>query len=88
MRSPVGNTCPNIDQCIRWLKISKNNIEVALNTLYNCEDIPQIAIDALDEAYKYCDIEQELEELRSANSALRDWGYELASEVEELKREM
>lgn len=88
MRAPVGNTCPNIDQCIRWLKISKDNIEVALNTLYNCEDIPRIAIDALDEAHKYCDIEKELEELRSANSALRDWGYELASELEDLKREL
>lgn len=88
MKAPVGHTCKDIDQCIKWLKTCKENIETALNTLYNCEDIPSVVIEALDEAHKYCDIEKELEELRAANSALRDWGYELANELEELKREL
>jgi hypothetical protein len=88
MKAPIGYTCKDIDQCIKWLKICKENIEVALNTLYICENIPGNVIDALDEAHKYCDIEKELEELRSANSALRDWGYELSNELEELKRDL
>lgn len=88
MNAPVGHTCKDIDQCIKWLKICKDNIETALNTLYNCEDIPCSVINALDEAHKYCDIEKELEKLRSANSALRDWGYELYEELEQLKREL
>jgi hypothetical protein len=88
MKAPVGYTCKDIDQCIKWLKICKDNIETALNILYNCDDVPRIVIDALDEAHKHCDIEKELEELRAANSALRDWGYELASELEDLKRDL
>jgi len=88
MKAPVGNTCPDINQCIKWLKICKDNIETAINTLGTCNDIPRIVIEALDEAHKYCDLDKELEELRDANSALRDWGYELANELEKLKSEL
>lgn len=89
MRAPVGNTCPDINQCIKWLKICKDNIETAIDTLnFSDLEVPSKVMNALDEAHKYCDIEKELEELRAANSALRDWGYELANELEDLKRDL
>lgn len=89
MKAPVGNTCPDIDNCIKWLKVTKASIETAIDTLnYSDLDVPIKVLDALDEAHKYCDIESELEQLRDANSKLRDWGYELLSELKELKREL
>jgi hypothetical protein len=87
MKAPVNYTCPDIDICIAWLKTSKDHILAAIN----CIDSEWDAYDLqkhLDEAYKYCDIAKELEELRASNSALRDWGYELANELEKLKREL
>jgi len=87
MKAPVGYTCPDINQCITWLSTSKEHIIEAIN----CIDSEWDSYDLkkhLDEAYKYCDIEKELEELRSANSVLRDWGYELYEELEQLKREL
>lgn len=89
MKAPVGHTCKDIDQCIKWLKICKDNIESAIDTLnFSDLEVPGKVMNALDEAHKYCDIEKELEELRDANSALRDWGYELANELEKLKSEL
>ena len=88
MKAPVGYTCPDINQCITWLNTAKENILRATTELENLDERPYEALSALDEAYKYCDVEKELEELRSANSALRDWGYELYEELEQLKREL
>ena len=88
MRAPVGNTCPNIDQCIKWLKICRDNIDYCLYTLDPDSESSSRIESALIEAKMYCDIDKELEELRDANSALRDWGYELANELEKLKSEL
>ena len=87
MRAPIGYTCPDINQLITWLSTAKENILKAIDRIdpeWDSYDLQK----NLDEAYKYCDVEKELEELRSANSALRDWGYGLASELEYLKREL
>ena len=88
MRAPVGNTCPNIDQCITWLKTARDQIEYCINTLDPDSESSSRIEDALIEAKNYCDIDKELEELRDANSALRDWGYELSNELEKLKSEL
>ena len=87
MKAPVGYTCPDINQLITWLNTAKDHILKAIDRIdpeWDSYDLQK----NLDEAYKYCDIEKELEELRSANSALRDWGYELDEELEQLKREL
>lgn len=42
----------------------------------------------LGEALREMDIDRELEELRNSNSELRDWGHQLAAEIEELEREL
>jgi len=90
MKAPVSHTCPDIDQCIKWLAVAKSEIEFVISEIENGDEINYAgkALNSLEEALKYIDIEKELEELRNANSALRDWGYELASELEELKREL
>ena len=90
MKAPVGHTCSDINQCIKWLDTAKSEIEYVISAIENGDEVDYAgkALNALEEALKYIDIKGELEDLRSANSALRDWGYELASELEELKREL
>jgi hypothetical protein len=90
MRAPVGNTCPDIDDCIRWLDTAKTEIEFAYMKVEQGDetDYTDKVLESLSEALKYIDISDTLERLRSANSALRDWGYELASELEQLKRDL
>lgn len=95
--APVGHTCPDIDNCIKWLKLAADYIESAkvaadnIDDIADSEDVGAIKdlvyglIDNLKEALNYIDISGELEELRNANSVLRDWGYELASEIETLE---
>ncbi len=41
----------------------------------------------LKNALIYADCDAELEELRDANSSLREWGHELVSEIEELEKQ-
>lgn len=90
MRAPVGHTCSSIDQCIKWLNIAKDEIESVYMRVEQGDetDYTSTVLHSLNQALKYIDISGELEELRSANSTLRDWGYELANELEELKREL
>ncbi len=90
MRAPVGHTCPDIDNCIKWLKIAKTEIEDAIVEVEQGDETNYTygVISSLNEALKYIDIEDTLEELRHANSTLRDWGYEVAGELEDLKREL
>lgn len=90
MRAPVGHTCPDINQCIKWLDTAKSEIEYVISAIENGDEVDYAgkALNALGEALKYIDIKGELEDLRSANSALRDWGYELSNELEKLKSEL
>jgi len=95
-RPPVGNTCPDIDRCQRWLKEASERVDIIANLVSEIEhdldvvrdDVP-ITLDLLyaitrelHEIKGLVDFSGTLEELRDANSALRDWGYALSEELE------
>lgn len=90
MKAPVGHTCPDINGCIQWLKNAKSEIESVIDEITQGDEVhyQDKVLNSLDEALKYIDIFSELEDLRSANSKLREWGYELASELEDLKSKL
>lgn len=92
---PVGYTCNNIDNCIRSLRGAKDTIN-CLNSLVDeidgqsCDEcnVKDLCIQVkhqLNQLRYEIDILDELEELRSDNSELRGWGYELVKEIEELE---
>ena len=80
-REPVGHTCPDIDEV-------KAQIEAALQGLKELQaQLPDL--DDLDHPANYDDeiggLDSALglmEDLRTANAALRDWGGQLAEENE------
>jgi hypothetical protein len=83
MGAPVKNTCPNIDSVIK-------SIREAMTMVKDADDltISQIS-DAFSAVYYLLDgLEDQLEDLRSDNSSLRNWGLELEERVEELENEM
>ena len=97
-RAPVGNTCPDIDKCIKWLKDVKQEIEYARTKLGSIKDqssglddriyeFADQADDSLYQALGNIDFDGVLEELRSANSALRDWGYGLVKEIDDINNQ-
>lgn len=96
---PVRHTCPDIDKCIGWLKDAESYIHSAIKEIeaasgkFSSEEKDaqmnlKSAKDCLEDALNYVDFSGTLEELRSANSALRDWGHSLVSECEELEAEI
>jgi chromosome segregation ATPase len=97
--APVGNTCPDIDKVVDAIKESQKSISAILNHIGELQSFDEYTTrqeilqdNIADEASNIDNglwrLEDELEELRSANSALRDWGEELASECEELEKEL
>ena len=84
MSAPIGNTCPDIDKVISGIKdsISECNPRYSYDNLEDAND----ALETIDnELYG---LEDMLEELRSANSALRTWGEEMESEIIDLQSEL
>lgn len=92
---PVGNTCPDIDRAIKSLKRAMDAIQgvaddldaIRVNLTEEEEDKYSDSlytlIRALEDAKYDIDISGDLELLREANSSLRDWGYDLAKQLEE-----
>ena len=80
---PVRNTCPDINRLQKTIKEIRDNF-ASFKEEDNIEDF----LDAMNTAsWELRDIYNTLEELRNANSALRDWGYELTSLAENLESE-
>ena len=80
---PVRNTCPAINKLQKTIKEIKDNF-ASFKEDDNVEDF----LDSMNTAsWELQDIYDTLEELRNANSALRDWGYELTSLAENLESE-
>lgn len=80
MSAPVKHTCPDIDKVI-------GRIQSALNAADKGKDITErktpewyLFDEITDHLYR---MEDSLEELRTANGALRDWGYDLEREIKE-----
>ena len=72
MAAPVKNTCPDINRAIKRLETIKEHMNDMVKSI----------------EYELSEIEDGLEELRSDNSALRDWGTENESRVKELEDEV
>ena len=80
---PVKQTCPDINRLQKTIKEIRDNF-----TSFKEEDDIQDLLDNMkDASWELKDIYSTLEELRNANSALRDWGYELTSLAENLESE-
>lgn len=91
---PVSHTCPDIDKCQTLLKEARAWLSHAVSYVERIQDISE-SNEVSDLAYevKECiidarnciDFDQLLEELRDANSSLRDWAYELREEIEQIE---
>lgn len=84
MSAPVRHTCPDIDKAIKCIQSARKNISDALKD----EDIEN-----KDYGIKCADsdlwgVDDMLEDLRSDNSALRDWGHDLEKRIQELEEEI
>lgn len=75
MSAPVKNTCPDIDKAIEYIQKAMKAAKEGRR------EFPAADIEFYD-IYSYLDgCEHLLNDLRKANSALRDWGYELEKAV-------
>lgn len=77
---PVGNTCPDIDYVI-------DSINAAITYINSPSDPEGYTYEDRCEDVKGAlwDLEKKMEELRSANSALRDWGNQLVAHSQSLE---
>ena len=80
MGAPIKHTCPDIDKVIKRL----NELRVNVNdTIKKIESSLDDMLNEIDGELSH--VEDSLEELRSDNSALRDWGYQSEGKVNELE---
>ena len=69
---PVKQTCPDINRLQKTIKEIINNFES-----FKQEDVSEDFLSSMQDAsWELKDIYSTLEELRNANSALRDWGFD------------
>jgi predicted nucleic acid-binding Zn-ribbon protein len=81
MSAPIRHTCPDIDKVISNINEAIKLLS-AIPKMEDIELIKQYADYANDELYRLDDI---LEDLRSSNDALRNWGHDLEKQIEELE---
>lgn len=88
---PVKHTCPDIDKLVKRIRDIDRytlDIERASNHIED-ESLKGRILDIIGNIqYEVWDFDGKLEELRSANSALRDWGNDLVSEIESLESQL
>ena len=82
--SPVGYTCPTIDRIIDKMKSALNGAKYYIDHPINDE----LTYDMDSVLWYLNDAIDEIEEVRSDNAKLRDWGNELYDKVEELQSEI
>lgn len=98
-REPVRHTCPDIDKCIKRIIDTEGFITSAIRAIEKADGDLNIeneeAANAIKDAMYYLndaldsiDFSEILEEIRSSNLALRNWGHSLASECEELENKL
>ena len=81
-REPIKYTCPDIDSVIEW-------IDDAIKSCDSKSDLENYTYEERINDVKYYlrGCFDKLEELRSANSTLRDWGNDINNELEEVEKE-
>ncbi len=78
MSAPVKHTCPDIDQVIKSIRMALKVTKNAMKQFKGEESY--VYFDEIDaELYM---LEGQLEDLRDANKALREWGEELDAELQ------
>jgi predicted nucleic acid-binding Zn-ribbon protein len=77
MPAPVKHTCPDIDAALKRLK----------DAMRSCKDIDDKTL-ARDIEWEIDYVMSDLENLRKANAALRDWGDDLEKQLEEKDNEI
>jgi sugar-specific transcriptional regulator TrmB len=80
--APIGNTCTTINSIIAKMEEAKNEAVWCLRNID--EEHTGELNNIISEIYDAID---EIEQIRSDNSTLRDWGNELYYEKDELERE-
>lgn len=75
--SGVAFTCPTIDSMIKSIKVAIKNAEYGIQN----EDLTSFT-DVISELEG---LEDQLEDIRNANSLLRDWGEEQYNKVNNLE---
>lgn len=82
-RQPVGNTCPKIDKVLS--RLSRISVFYKVNGKENKKELVD-TIEAIHE--ELSGIDSILEDLRDANSDLREWGIREAERVDELETKL
>lgn len=80
---PVRNTCPDINRLQKTIK----DIQSDFASFKDTDDVNDFLDSINNASWELRNIYDTLEELRSANSALRDWGHELTSLAEQMESE-
>lgn len=80
--APIGNTCGMIDNIIGRMEQARNEAEYINN--HPEEDSSGEAVSILDELYFAI---KEMEDIRNANSELREWGNEQHDRADEAENE-
>ena len=78
---PVKNTCPDINKLQKTIK----DIQSDFASFKDTDDVNDFLESMSNASWELRNIYDILEELRSANSALRDWGHELTSLAEQME---
>lgn len=87
MPAPVSNTCPAIDTVIKTVKDVievANSIGVYASRTHDPDDLQKFIYDLIYAVDTLANVEDVLEELRTANELLREWGYETEAELDRI----
>lgn len=92
MGAPVGYTCSSIDSVIDAIKETQKSIAHILNYISDIKrtEENERLLDSIESETNNIDhriyrLEDVMEEIRDANSQLRDWGDELESKLDDIK---
>jgi len=81
MSSPVKHTCPAIDLVINKIKSAR---AIAKDGRRTHHESAHLFSEIFDDLYG---LENIMEELRAANSSLREWGHALEKDLEQLEND-
>ena len=84
-RAPVGHTCPDINIVIRSIRSALNDCKGGKNLAERDSDFYTL-FDSIES--ELWGVEDQMEELRTCNSKLRDWGEESEEKANSLENQV